>query len=99
MNERELLRHQIKVMTGFKNGEEVQLQSRDDPKSWYSDSTPNWNWALDVWRLRPVPRECWVNEYANELGHSYPTRERADKAAHGNRTDCIHMREVVSDSE
>ena len=87
MNERELLRHQIKVMHGFKNGKEVHLQSRDNPAAWFVDASPDWNWALDAWRIKPEPRE-WEMIECN--GYLYPRLPSS-------HCKTVRVREVLND--
>lgn len=54
-------------------------------------------------RIKPEPREFWVNVYKPALGEDgpidnitiYPTKTEADRGAHSSRLECIKVKEVL----
>lgn len=52
--------------------------------------------GIGHYRVKPEPREFWVNLYPNDAAHSaHRSKERADERATPNRIECLHVREVV----
>lgn len=49
------------------------------------------------YRVKPEPREFFINVYRDHAHglNAHQTREVADNAAHGDRLECIRVREVI----
>ena len=48
------------------------------------------------YRLKPIPLECWVNQYPDELGRAWEDLEGARRNSHDNAIRiAVHMREVL----
>lgn len=91
----------IDVMQAHLAGKVIQVR-----KSWprcllWNTLAPNarpvWDWDNYIYRVKPEPREWYVNMY--ESGPSccqHATRVEAD-AANAGRSECIKVREVLDD--
>lgn len=71
----------IKVMQAFENGECIQQKFKSESDicwrgDWCksSDSEPNWDWQALDYRVKPKPREIWVNEYEDGRHLAYNTK-------------------------
>ena len=84
----------IEAMQACIDGKEIQYKANCE-HTWRHCINPSWNWAQFQYRVRPEPREFWVNCYANENMHAYTSKGRADNAAGKLRTECIHVREIT----
>jgi hypothetical protein len=49
----------------------------------------------ECYRIKPEPREFWLNTYPSGEIHIHPTKYAADDLARLIRVDCIHVREVL----
>ena len=84
------------VMMAFSAGQ--QIDSRFCFKAglaWQLDLAPNWNWAIKEFRLRPKPREWWVNVYANDQLAIHCSRDDANEIASLTRIECVRVTEVI----
>lgn len=99
----------IEVMQGWENGKEIQqkyLYGSDMVHSWtaqavMSDGKPIWNWASIDYRIKPEPKEIWVNEYKPET-HRYSyvvfdDRQEAENAAGAAIRTAVKYREVIEE--
>ena len=95
----------ICVLQAFERGETIQyrrLEFSNNETCWF-DLRPvggmfNCNFADYEYRVKPKPREFWVNKYSNDRTASftaYPTKEDADRFAFVSRIACIHVQEVI----
>lgn len=68
----------------------------------------SWAWAtmLDIdftdpadrYRIKPEPRDFWINVYGDCVGlnvNIHPTKEMAENNASSHRKELIHVREVL----
>jgi hypothetical protein len=87
----------IEVLQAAKDGKEIEFKEKD--KSYwqrlcYKDGSAAWNfWEYD-YRIKPEPRECWVNIYSsNWMAHS--TKEIAILKS-GGIVEPVLFREVIT---
>lgn len=89
----------IEVMQAFVDGKSVEYQMLGD-EVWHERRVEEqwdsyWNWGDYDYRIKKMPRECWVNVYDGYFGNAWETKEEADEAAGKSRTDCLRVREVI----
>ena len=81
----------IKVVQGFLDGKQIQSKLKIH-YSWNDNPNPRWNFATNDYRIKPEPREWWVN--INDKGMPYTWA----KAEYGKPHDMhIKVREVLDD--
>jgi hypothetical protein len=86
----------IKVMQAHLDGAKIEVRDRNTYDPWRLAITPVWDWYHYEYRVKPEPREFYINIYAGHTGYPYPTKDAADKdSEHNNRLECIHVREVI----
>jgi hypothetical protein len=97
---------QILVMQGFECGESIQRRLRSAPpntwlKSYDKESSPNpyWNWQDYDYRIKPVPKVIYVNEYKEGvLDYYYKSKEQAEGSS---TARCLRVgveyKEVIKD--
>lgn len=89
----------IVCLQALKEGKKLEYRDRRDSEWHEAKYLPDFG-TLE-YRVKPEPREFWINYYRKHLGAGTPvciphyTREDADHHAGAYRTDCIHVREVV----
>lgn len=49
----------------------------------------------ELYRVKPKPREFWVNLYRDKLNGAHESKETADMLRRANRIECVHVREVL----
>lgn len=92
----------IAVLEGAKAGKPVEYRyAHAGIGPWLHILTENvtWNFRDFEYRLKPSPREFWVNFYNSGAYSVYTSRESADMGHLGERVQCIHVREVMEDSQ
>ena len=90
------LKTKIEVMQAALDGEKIEFQ--DSNGDWI-DSDPAWNWNSTDYRIKPKPREFWVNIYASkDMGYAYETEEKAVQAGGINALKTIKVREVLDEN-
>jgi hypothetical protein len=85
----------IAVEQAYVDGKTIQSRQWGRNDVWVTDLDPNWNWAFREYRVKPKPREFWINVYSDRNSWVHLTREVADTKAGVDRTACIHVREVT----
>ena len=89
----------IKVMEAYENGErlvELKVLKTKDRWSLLVTSPPAWDWANNDYRIKPKPREFWLNVYKNRgFNTSSTSKEEADQLAIIGRIECIKVREII----
>ena len=88
----------IKVMQAAEEGETIQWCKDNDLGNGWKDVDINyisWDWNHHAYRIKPQPKEIWVNEYKNHSGF-HNTKEAAIGVA-GFRVirRAVHYREVL----
>jgi len=86
----------IAVMQAFLDGETIQCRKHGSKKNWgvVRNPDPSWNWKDTDYRIKPEPREFWLNIYDN-TAVSFSTEEAAEKHVCFGRTERIRVREVI----
>ena len=88
MADREETKRMIEVMQAWVDGAEIQLRLKINNGSWMDIDAPEWSWAGTNYRVKPVPRECWRNEYTTGLVDAcYDTKHEA--ALGSNKDTCL----------
>ena len=85
----------IAVMQAFERGETIQARNvwDDGFSPWLDVCSPSWNWCDREYRVKPNPREVWVNIYPdNCIPHT--SKELAEGCC-GKGGETIHFREVT----
>ena len=90
----------IRVMQAFVGGKAIQRMGLKDPdiREWDDmPIAPIWNWAKNDYRIKPEPREFWVNFYPNLEGmYWHKSKESADRKLHSGGTT-IKVKEVIDE--
>lgn len=90
----------IAVLQAAKVNKPIQVRDGDE---WVTVcSIPTWNFRDFQYRVKPEPREWWINVYSNNACHLHLTKDAAVRGRtdghdrlHGEET--IHVREVLED--
>ncbi len=93
------IQQQIDVMQMASIGKPIEFRglSNRGSGSWISNPDPKWNWESFEYRVKPEPREFWVNIYDRDAidNIAHLSKENADRAAGAARVKCILVREVI----
>lgn len=84
------------VMREAQRGKTIQVRSTVS-SAWCDTGQPNWNWAAYEYRVKPVPREFWVVEWATRL-QAFDCKQSAEEACKqlaGKSGRVFHVREVL----
>lgn len=93
------LREMIEVMVAADKGEAIEVRERSEIR-WRLCQQSCWNWDKWDYRIKPKPREIFINEYPHHfvdgrLTESWQkSRTEADDNAGGRRTAVIRFVEV-----
>ena len=97
---KELARH-IDAMLAFQNGKDMEYcKLEPHGYEWTTlrkNGTLSFNWQTYDYRIKPKPREFWLNLYRND-GHSFvvhKSEETAKRAADPDLKKTIKVREVI----
>ena len=92
----EEMRYAASILLAAADGK--QIQGEDDGR--YTDlAMPRFDFFRETYRIKPEPRECWVNFYKNPAPLAFASKEKAERS--GARYGCepgntaIHMQEVM----
>lgn len=87
----------ITVVNALKEGKQVQIEG--EKGKWDDITNPALNFGMNNYRVKPVPREFWINYYHKDGREIYSTvhqsRFEADRAANMCHHKVIHVREVL----
>ena len=90
------LNEMIDVLEAKKRGEIIQRQWKCCIVPWSDDDDPLWNFEQCNYRVKPKPREWWINEYESGSGlDRYATKAEATARAAPGRLRCVHVIEVI----
>ena len=86
----------LPIIEAFANGENIQIQVSDS--KWSDIESPSFN-AGSSYRIKPKPREFWVNEYTKGVGdYLYKSEVIAvNDAENDEYIKTIHLIEVLED--
>ena len=81
------------VLKALADGKTIQVKSVN-ATLWSDVICPVFDFKNYIYRVKPKPRVFWVNIY--ELGNTiFSSKELADRAASGDRIDCIKVIEEI----
>jgi hypothetical protein len=88
----------IEVLQAWDSGKTIQRQVCAGG-NWVSfckaqEGSIAWDFSYYVWRVKPQPREWWVNVYGTHYSCLMPSKVYADSTDNG-RIECIRVREVL----
>jgi hypothetical protein len=63
--------------------------------AWTDIPDPVFGGRPEQYRIKPEPREWWFNFYSGSVGGIHTSKQSADDQATSDRTECIHVREVI----
>ncbi len=69
----------LEVMQAFVDGKPCEWRSRG-LTIWKEIGTPSWDFVKNEYRIKPVPKEIWVNEFSDGTGLSYDSEKRAEES-------------------
>lgn len=91
------LQEKIAVMLAAVDGKAIEVrrvgESRTDDR-WYQSVGPSWDWASREYRVKPEPKEIYVNEYSTGFS-SYSDKSSAERAACSALRKAVLYREVI----
>jgi hypothetical protein len=94
----------IEVMQAFVDGKEIQDRNRKFGGEWYMTVVggglggPMWSWSTTEYRVKPEPKEIWVNEYSDGSSYGYDCRDNAIAAdPFGPLRKAVRYREVIEE--
>ena len=85
----------IEVMQAAEEGKGLEYKVRAFG-DWLECNSPIWDWDECDYRVKPKPREVWVNCYNGYMYGPYLSKDVANRnAMPGPGRECIHFREVI----
>jgi hypothetical protein len=85
----------IEVMQAFVDGKAIQCYSGF---GWEPIKEPFWRWGSVNYRIKPEPKEIWVNEYSDGSNYGYDCRDNAIAAARDDAArKAVRYREVIEE--
>lgn len=90
----------IEICQAIIDKKPVQYRSKSKGSAWYDTSISYWTSGLDFlnfeWRLKPVPREFWINIYPHtkQVSNAHFTKELAALNLQRDGVT-VHVREVL----
>jgi len=91
-------KEKIEVMKAYDEGKTIEFSPRKSVYSrpkWDFCPNPQWDWIGFEYRVKPEPREWYINMYADGRVHMYDNKSEADWWAGSNRKECVKVREVL----
>lgn len=85
----------LPIITAFSEGKTIQVRLHDGPWHDILSADVRFDSPAESYRIKPEPREFWLNIYGGIDSYGYPTREDADACAARNRKECIRVKEVL----
>ena len=88
----------IAVLQAFERGEVIEYRPKNSQR--WGSAEPIWNFSQFDYRVKPKPREWWLNVYKTSVC-SHGSRAEADREQDNvaRRIDCVHVREVLDGQE
>lgn len=103
-------KEKIEVMQAWEDGKPIQYKTsiRDMWNDWEYSYEPNWNWEECKYRIKPGPKEIWVNEFSYQefeddlLGYAYSDKQsainEATRSVYKPIKKAVKYREVIDES-
>lgn len=91
------LQEQRDIIQAAIDGRRIEIKSRVScDQQWRETYYTVFNFAQFDYRLKPAPREFFLNVYAGERSHiAHESEASANRDALASRSECIRVREVV----
>lgn len=87
----------LPIIQAFADGKQIQFKSVCKNKwEWKDVEDPQW-FDRNEYRVKPEPKEVWVNEYPSGSMFGYSSKYLADESKVYGRVSCTHYREVIED--
>lgn len=88
----------IEVMQAFVDGKVVEYRwAAHTTEPWETATSPSWSWGQVEYRIKPQPKEIWVNEYTTGEAYNYDSPSDAAKALDATEGRTVHYREVIEE--
>lgn len=94
--DRETAKKLLPVIMAFAEGKEVEFYDDIDGK-WVTATNLRFSYAPDMYRIKRVPKEIWVNEYPVRLAAHISEGRAKQHALNGAVRKAVHYREVLED--
>jgi len=89
----------IEVIQAHKEGKEIQCRLKDpslDEMGWLTKGGDTFNFTDYIYRIKPEPKEIWVNEHRQAVDIGYSSREEAVNHAYWDAERvAVHYKEVI----
>ena len=84
------------IIAAHAAGKVIQFRSITTSQ-WYDKPDPDWTARPEHYRVKPEPREWWINVYPTSHGGSaaHLSRAIAVKFSDPSRVECVHVKEVL----
>lgn len=84
----------IEVMQAFVDGKPCEWKfERRGP--WDRVRRPTWNWCENDYRIKPEPKNIWVNEYKDCMAVHESAEDANENAGNDAVRKAVHYREVI----
>lgn len=92
---RERAKELLPIIEAFANGEDI--QGRRSGAAWIdTNDDPQFQTSFFEWRIKPSPRQFWVNIYPSGVGFDcFATEQEANLKPGTDRSECIKLTEVI----
>ena len=82
----------IDVLQAFVDGRPVEVKTQF---GWEEIKNPNFGSSPENYRVKPEPREWFINIYENRACGLYHSKMAADNNAVVGRVECVRVREIL----
>ncbi len=93
-------KEKIKVMQAWVDGKIIEILYERSPVEtdiWAPVDAPNWDWVNNTYRIKPTPREFWLNLKSINYGDAWADEETANKAFYTGYKEQIKVKEVLDE--
>lgn len=92
---RDEARDMAALMLAYADGKTVQIRI---DKRWVDMSDMSFQSPPSYYRIKPEPKDIWVNEYKKIFSRPHMSKEDAERTAHSEATRiAVHYREVCDE--
>ena len=91
----------IEIMQAYLDGKGIEVCNKASKFKWVNTVIPSWDWISSDYRIKPKPKELWVNEIIYDdintvSSLAYQTKEDAiNRAGPGIDKTAVHYKEVL----
>ena len=86
------LEEKIAIMQAALDGAEIEVDFGD---GWEVGEHLTWDWIYGEYRIKPQPKEIWVNEYNNCPALVFHSQDEAEQVTGNLQGATTHYREVM----